>query len=71
MALDARAIGNWGCAPNLYPQVLEKVLDGSVDVVSHTELRPMSRLREALEDIHTGRAARRIVLTPNGDKEVA
>jgi len=71
MAFDARAIGNWGCAPNLYPQVLEKVLDGSVDVVSHTELRPMSRLREALEDIHTRRAARRIVLTPNGDKEAA
>jgi 6-hydroxycyclohex-1-ene-1-carbonyl-CoA dehydrogenase len=71
MAFDARAIGNWGCAPNLYPQVLERVLDGSVDVVSHTELRPMSRLREALEDIHTRRAARRIVLTPNGEKDVA
>jgi 6-hydroxycyclohex-1-ene-1-carbonyl-CoA dehydrogenase len=70
MAFDARAIGNWGCAPELYPKVLEHVLDGSVDVVSHTELRPMSRLREAVEDVHTHRAARRIVLTPNGDKEV-
>jgi 6-hydroxycyclohex-1-ene-1-carbonyl-CoA dehydrogenase len=70
MAFDARAIGNWGCAPTLYPQVLERVLDGSIDVVSHTELRPLSNLRQALEDVRTGRAARRIVLTPNGDKEV-
>ncbi len=71
MAFDARALGNWGCAPDLYPKVLEAVLDGSVDVVSHTELRPMSRLREALEDIHTRRSTRRIVLTPDGDREVA
>jgi 6-hydroxycyclohex-1-ene-1-carbonyl-CoA dehydrogenase len=71
MAFDARAVGNWGCAPDLYPQILQHVLDGSVDVVSHTELRPMSRLRESLEEIHTRRATRRIVLTPNGEKEVA
>jgi 6-hydroxycyclohex-1-ene-1-carbonyl-CoA dehydrogenase len=71
MAFDARAVGNWGCAPSLYPRVLERVLDGSVDVVSHTELRPMSGLREALEDVRSRRAARRIVLTPNGEKEVA
>lgn len=71
MAFDARAIGNWGCAPDLYPEVLERVLDGSVDVVSHTELRPMSGLREALEDVRTRRAVRRIVLAPNGDREAA
>jgi 6-hydroxycyclohex-1-ene-1-carbonyl-CoA dehydrogenase len=71
MAFDARAIGNWGCAPDLYPEVLERVLDGSVDVVSHTELRPMARLREALDDVHTRRAVRRIVLTNDGDREAA
>ena len=41
MALDARALGNWGCAPELYPEILEKVLGGSIDVVSGTELRPL------------------------------
>lgn len=71
MAFDARAIGNWGCAPALYPKVLDSVLDGSIDVVSHTELRPLSSLRQALEDVHTGRAVRRIVLTPNGEKKPA
>ncbi|HMA18525.1 MAG TPA: 6-hydroxycyclohex-1-ene-1-carbonyl-CoA dehydrogenase [Thermoanaerobaculia bacterium] len=71
MAFDARAIGNWGCAPDLFPRILEQVLDGSVDVVSHTELRPLAHLREALEDVHSRRAVRRIVLTPDGDKEVA
>ena len=70
MAFDARAIGNWGCAPALYPRILEHVLDGSIDVVSNTELRPLAHLREALEDVHSRRAVRRIVLTPDGDKEV-
>ena len=32
MAFDARAIGNWGCPPELYPEALELVLDGRVKV---------------------------------------
>jgi 6-hydroxycyclohex-1-ene-1-carbonyl-CoA dehydrogenase len=65
MAFDARAVGNWGCAPELYPAVLEKVLAGRIDVVSHVELRPLSGIATALEEVRTRRIDRRVVLTPD------
>ena len=40
MALDAVAQGNWGCAPELYPAVLELVLAGQVQVLPFVEKRP-------------------------------
>jgi 6-hydroxycyclohex-1-ene-1-carbonyl-CoA dehydrogenase len=66
MAFDARALGNWGCAPELYPEILEKVLAGKIDVVSNTQLRPLSEIEEALEEVRTHRTDRRLVLTPDG-----
>ena len=71
MAFDARALGNWGCAPELYPEILEKVLAGRIDVVSNTELRPLSTIQESLEDVRTHSARRRIVLTPDEGEEVS
>lgn len=32
MAFDARAVGNWGCAPELYPALPAKVLAGTIEV---------------------------------------
>jgi 6-hydroxycyclohex-1-ene-1-carbonyl-CoA dehydrogenase len=64
MAFDARALGNWGCRPELYPEILEKVLAGKIDVVSGTELVPLSRLHAAIEDVRHHRASRRLVLAP-------
>ncbi len=68
MAFDARALGNWGCAPELYPAILEKVLAGRIDVVSPTTFRPLSRIAEALDEVHARRADRRIVLVPDGEE---
>ena len=68
MAFDARALGNWGCAPELYPAILEKVLGGKIDVVSHAALRPLSRIAETLEDVHARRVDRRIVLVPDREE---
>ena len=64
MAFDARALGNWGCAPELYPELVEKVLAGSVDVVSHTKLAPLSSIESVLESVRARREDRRIVLVP-------
>ncbi len=71
MAYDARALGNWGCAPELYPEILEKVLSGKIDVVSNTELRPLVQIEAALEEVRTHRAGRRLVLTPDAGEEVS
>jgi 6-hydroxycyclohex-1-ene-1-carbonyl-CoA dehydrogenase len=65
MAFDARALGNWGCDPRLYPDVLDMVLAGKIDIVGNTELVPLSHAQEALEDVRAHRASRRLVLTPD------
>ncbi len=68
MAFDARALGNWGCAPELYPAILEKVLAGRIDVVSHAALRPLSGIAQTLEDVHSRRVDRRVVLVPDREE---
>ena len=66
MAFDARALGNWGCAPELYPAILEKALAGRIEVAAHAVLRPLAAIAEVLEEVRSHRADRRIVLVPNG-----
>jgi 6-hydroxycyclohex-1-ene-1-carbonyl-CoA dehydrogenase len=68
MAFDARAIGNWGCAPELYPALLDKVLSGRIDVVSHTALRPLADVAAVLEEVRAHRVDRRVVLVPGKEQ---
>ena len=65
MALDAEIIGTWGCLPQYYPDVLKMVLDGRIQVKPFVEIRPMSTIRETFAEAHSGRLARRVVLTPD------
>jgi 6-hydroxycyclohex-1-ene-1-carbonyl-CoA dehydrogenase len=62
MAFDARAVGVWGCPPELYPAALAQIENGSVRIEPFVETRPMSQINEALVDIKNGRAERRVVL---------
>jgi 6-hydroxycyclohex-1-ene-1-carbonyl-CoA dehydrogenase len=64
MALDATARGNWGCAPERYPAVLELVLAGSIALGPFTERRPLSSIDATFADVHAGRVARRVILVP-------
>jgi 6-hydroxycyclohex-1-ene-1-carbonyl-CoA dehydrogenase len=64
MAFDARAVGNWGCAPELYPHLLEKVLAGTIAVAPHAVLRPLGDIAAVLDDVRAHRADRRVVLVP-------
>jgi 6-hydroxycyclohex-1-ene-1-carbonyl-CoA dehydrogenase len=64
MAFDARAIGNWGCDPSLYPDIVCAVLDGHIDLLSNTEIRPLDSAIESLADVRDHRAPKRIVLAP-------
>lgn len=65
MAFDARAEGNWGCLPQLYPACLGHVLDGSVQLAPFVETRPMSEVNDVLAAAHAGKLSHRVVLIPD------
>jgi len=65
MAFDAELIGTWGCLPGYYPEVLELVLNGRIKIEPFVEVRPMSGIAQALEEAHSGRLLKRLVLTPD------
>ncbi|HSM92645.1 MAG TPA: 6-hydroxycyclohex-1-ene-1-carbonyl-CoA dehydrogenase [Anaeromyxobacteraceae bacterium] len=64
MAFHARALGNWGCAPELYPAALDLVLDGKVRLAEFVERHPLSNINQVFEDAHARRLTRRAILVP-------
>ena len=64
MAFHARALGNWGCPPELYPEALELVLDGRVKVAPFVEHHPLDEINAIFETVHAGALKRRAVLVP-------
>jgi 6-hydroxycyclohex-1-ene-1-carbonyl-CoA dehydrogenase len=64
MALHARALGNWGCPPELYPQALELVLNGRVKVAPFVEKHPLSDINRVFEAAHAGEIKKRAILVP-------
>lgn len=65
MAFHARAIGNWGCPPSLYPEALELVLSGRVKVAPFVEKHPLREINRIFEAAHSGALKRRAILVPN------
>lgn len=64
MAFDARALGNWGCPPELYPAALELVLDGKVQIKPFVEQRPLADINAVFDAVHRHELKRRVVLVP-------
>ncbi|MBI4275748.1 MAG: 6-hydroxycyclohex-1-ene-1-carbonyl-CoA dehydrogenase [Rhizobiales bacterium] len=65
MAYHARALGNWGCPPELYPAALDLVLQGRVKVTPFVEQHPLSEINRIFEAVHHGEIKRRAVLVPS------
>jgi len=65
MAFHARALGNWGCPPELYPEALDLVLDGRIKVAPFVEKHPLSDINRVFEAAHAGTLKRRAVLIPD------
>lgn len=65
MAFDARAIGNWGCPPDLYPAALDLVLDGKINLADFVERHPLADINKVFEDVHAHKLTRRAILVPN------
>jgi 6-hydroxycyclohex-1-ene-1-carbonyl-CoA dehydrogenase len=64
MAFDARAIGNWGCPPELYPAALDLVLDGKVALKPFVETHPLDDINHVFDAVHRREIRRRAVLVP-------
>jgi len=64
MAFDARALGNWGCPPELYPAALDLVLEGKVRVKPFVEVHPLADINRVFEAVHHREIKRRAVLVP-------
>lgn len=64
MAFHARALGNWGCVPELYPAALELVLSGRIKLGEFVEQHPLDSINQIFEDVHAHRLNRRAVMVP-------
>lgn len=64
MAFHARALGNWGCSPELYPAALDLVLSGRIKVAPFVERHPLEEINRIFEAVHHGELKRRAVLVP-------
>ncbi len=65
MAFHARALGNWGCPPALYPPTLQLVLDGKVKIAPFIERHPLAQINEVFDAVHRGAITRRAVMLPS------
>lgn len=65
MALDARAEGNWGCAPGRYPGLLGMIRSGKIAIRPFVERRPMSQVNMVLAEMMEHRLHRRAILVPD------
>lgn len=65
MAFDARAIGNWGCHPKYYPEVLRFVQQGQIQLAPFVQTFPMSEINSVFERLHQRELDKRPVLVPD------
>ena len=64
MAFHARAMGNWGCPPELYPDALELVLEGKVALGPFIEKHPLDEINQVIETAHHHQLRQRAILVP-------
>ena len=66
MVCDAEIRGTWGCPPEHYPFILDRVLAGDIRVAPLVETRPMSRIAATFEEGRiNGNPGKRVVLVPD------
>lgn len=64
MAFDADAFGSWGCPPERYPEAVELVASGRIDLRPFVRRMSMERIEDAFEMADAGKVPGRIVLVP-------
>ncbi len=64
MAFDATAQGNWGSAPERYPEALELVLAGKIQLGPYVEMHPMEDTPRLLQAVADHEMKGRVILVP-------
>ena len=67
MAYDARAIGNWGCHPKYYPEVLELIKHGKIQLAPFVQTFPLSEINSVFQRVHNREIKKRPILIPDFD----
>ena len=67
MAFDARAVGNWGCHPKYYPEVLELIQRGKIQLAPFIQTFPLSEINSVFERVHQRELDKRPILVPDFD----
>jgi len=62
MAFDAKLIGTWGCKPELYPDVVEFIDSGKLDINPFIECFPMSKINDVFQNTLDHKYTKRSVL---------
>ncbi len=65
MAFDASLIGTWGCKPELYPEVLDLIDKGKLNIEPFIELFPMSEINTVFKNTLEHKYRKRSVLVPD------
>ena len=65
MAFDARAIGNWGCDPKYYPEVIALVGEGKIKLAPFVQTFPLREINAVFERVHQRELDKRPVLVPD------
>jgi len=67
MAFDAKLIGTWGCKPELYPEVVELIASGKLQIGNFIETFPLSGINEVFRNTLNHVYKKRSVLVPDFD----
>ncbi|MCC6885999.1 MAG: 6-hydroxycyclohex-1-ene-1-carbonyl-CoA dehydrogenase [Ignavibacteria bacterium] len=68
MAFDAKLIGTWGCKPELYPEVIDLISSGKLEISQFVETFPLSKINEVFRDTLDHKFTKRSVLVPDFDE---
>ena len=64
MAFDATMFGNWGCDPLLYPEVLDLLAEGKIQLKPFVKQYPLAEINDVFDAAHHGKLVERAVLVP-------
>lgn len=65
MAYDADIIGTWGCKPELYPEIVEHVTSGKINIKDYIEELPLDSINDVFQNSLKHIYKKRIILKPS------